>query len=92
VVRGGDEREIHGQASAGGVIGFQGAPHGFGEATGEGKSETDAGRPVSIAGALERQKGSIAFVGRESWAVVDDPDVEPVGVGAGGHPWRLVGW
>ena len=70
MVRGGEEREVHGEASTGRVIGFEGASHGFGEATREGEPEPDAGRPVPIAGALEGQKGSIAFVGREPWTVV----------------------
>ena len=68
----------HGEASAGGLLGFEGSAHGFGEPAGEGEAESDASGVVFVPEPLERQEDPVPVIGRDTRPAVDDSDVDPV--------------
>ena len=71
--------------------GLEGAAHGLGQAAGQGEAEPDAGRVVAVAEALEGQEDPLPVGVRHAGPAVDDPELDPAAVGAGGDERRPVG-
>ena len=65
------------------------AAHGLGEAAGDGEAEADAGAARGVAVALEGFEDAVLGLVGDAGPAVDDPYLDPVGEGAGGHQDRV---
>src|SRR5215213_9323143 len=84
------QADDHGEAAAGGVLGGEGAAHGFGEAAGDAQPEPES-VVGAVAEALEGSEQAFALAGRHAGALIDDAELDLVGVAAGAQRDRGAG-